>query len=96
MMADPSKDLRDAASSARVLLSRSRSWPYDPWVLRVKAETFIGLSQRLDGPSPSPAVRPPASECFLLTLALGDIGGRVGVVAFGLGRRRCAAGLRGG
>jgi hypothetical protein len=75
MMADPSKDLRGAASSARVLLSRSRSWPYDPWVLRVKAEMFIGLSQRLDGPSPSPAVRPPASECFLLTLALGDIGG---------------------
>ncbi len=32
-----------------------------------------------------------ASECFLLTLALGDIGGRAGVVAFSLGRRRWAA-----
>ena len=28
--------------------------PFDPWVLRAKVETFIGLSQRLDSPSPSP------------------------------------------
>ena len=39
--------------------------PFDPWVLRAKVETFIGLSQRLDGPSPSPAVRPPGCAGIL-------------------------------
>jgi len=42
--------------------------PFDPWVLRAKVETFIGLSQRLDGPSPSPAVRPPGCAGILASL----------------------------
>ena len=42
--------------------------PFDPWVLRAKVEAFIGLSQRLDGPSPSPAVRPPGCAGILAGL----------------------------
>jgi CheY-like chemotaxis protein len=32
--------------------------PFDPWVLRAKVESFVGLSQRLDGTWPPPAARP--------------------------------------
>jgi DNA-binding response OmpR family regulator len=42
--------------------------PFDPWVLRAKVEMFIGLSQRLDGPSRSPAAHPPGCAEILADL----------------------------
>jgi CheY-like chemotaxis protein len=45
--------------------------PFDPWVLRAKVESFVGLSQRLDGTWPPPAA-PPQSRAGT---------GRAGVLA---------------
>jgi len=42
--------------------------PFDPWVLRAKVESFVGLSQRLDGTWPPPAARPPGRAGVLADL----------------------------
>jgi CheY-like chemotaxis protein len=42
--------------------------PFDPWVLRAKVESFVGLSQRLDGTWPAPAARPPGRAGILADL----------------------------
>jgi CheY-like chemotaxis protein len=42
--------------------------PFDPWVLRVKVEAFIGLGQRPDGTGLVPAARPPGRTGILADL----------------------------